>query len=164
MVAASSNLGNPWKNPWGTALRTRPLSLGPKAFGGIFGAAWKVPGGPWFFLENLRIFQHTPGTYPRPPTNSLWRNSFHLRVWGSLGYAPGDVGVPLERKKNKKHNLPYGSNHRTSEDEPGVSNHRNETHRSVRFHETILSFDDWIPRVSRDGFLYFSILGCPWKW
>ena len=38
---------------------------------------------------SLRTFQHTPGTYPRPPTNSLWRNSFHLGVWGSLGYAPG---------------------------------------------------------------------------
>ena len=37
----------------------------------------------------LRTLQHTPGTYPRPPTNSLWRNSFHLGVWGSLGYAPG---------------------------------------------------------------------------
>ena len=36
-----------------------------------------------------RIFQHTPGTYSRPRTNSLWRNSFHLGVWGGLGYAPG---------------------------------------------------------------------------
>ena len=36
-----------------------------------------------------RIFQHTPGTYPRPSTICLWRNSFHLRVWGCLGYAPG---------------------------------------------------------------------------
>ena len=33
------------------------------------------------------IFQHTPGTYPRPPTNSLWRNPFHLGVWGGLEYA-----------------------------------------------------------------------------
>ena len=39
--------------------------------------------------EYLRLFQHTPGTYPRPRTNSLWRNSFHLGVWGGLGYAPG---------------------------------------------------------------------------
>ena len=38
---------------------------------------------------NPRICQHTPGTYPRPRTNSLWRNSFHLEVWGGLGYAPG---------------------------------------------------------------------------
>ena len=37
----------------------------------------------------LRIFQHTPGTYPRPPTNSLWRSSFHLGLRGCLGYAPG---------------------------------------------------------------------------
>ena len=36
----------------------------------------------------LRIFQHTPGTYPRPPTNSLWRSSFHLGLRGCLGYAP----------------------------------------------------------------------------
>ena len=35
---------------------------------------------PFFFL---RIFQHTPGTYPRPPTNSLWR---------FLSF--GDLGVP----------------------------------------------------------------------
>ena len=39
--------------------------------------------------ECLRTFQHTPGTYLRPPTNSLQRNSFHLGVWGSLGYAAG---------------------------------------------------------------------------
>ena len=36
----------------------------------------------------LRIFQHTPGTYPRPPINSLCRNSFHFGVLGWLGYAP----------------------------------------------------------------------------
>ena len=35
------------------------------------------------------ICQHTPGTYPRPRTNSLWRNSFHLGIWGGVGYAPG---------------------------------------------------------------------------
>ena len=29
------------------------------------------------------------GTYPKPPTNSLRRNSFHLRGWGCLGYAVG---------------------------------------------------------------------------
>ena len=38
----------------------------------------------------FRIFQNTPGTYPAPPSNNLWRNSFHLGVdasrlcWGSL--------------------------------------------------------------------------------
>ena len=41
----------------------------------------------WWFLQKpenqtLRIFQHTPGTYPKPLTNSLWKNSFHL---GGLG-------------------------------------------------------------------------------
>ena len=45
----------------------------------------------WSNLEknnvDLRIFQHTPGTYPRPPTNSLWTNPFHLGVWGGLDYA-----------------------------------------------------------------------------
>ena len=47
----------------------------------------------WAFIRKnptiLRIFQHTPGTYPRPPTNSLWRSSFHLGLRGCLGYAPG---------------------------------------------------------------------------
>ena len=40
----------------------------------------------WILKKKI---QHTPGTYPRLQTNSLWRNSFHLRVWGCLGYAPG---------------------------------------------------------------------------
>ena len=39
--------------------------------------------------DSLRLFQHTPGTYPRPSANTLWRNSFRLGVWGGLGYAPG---------------------------------------------------------------------------
>ena len=38
--------------------------------------------------EQKHFSKRTP-TYPRPRTNSLWRNSFHLRVWGGLGYAPG---------------------------------------------------------------------------
>lgn len=42
------------------------------------------------FLSTLcqRIFQHTPGTYPTRPTNSLW---FGIPfIWGCLvGYAPG---------------------------------------------------------------------------
>ena len=33
-------------------------------------------------LNSNGWFQHTPGTYPSPPTNSLWRNLFHF---GSLG-------------------------------------------------------------------------------
>ena len=40
------------------------------------------------FPMSLRKPQHTPGTYPRPPTNGLWRNSFHFGIWGFLGYAP----------------------------------------------------------------------------
>ena len=48
-------------------------------------------------LIRYRCLQHTPGTYPRPSTICLWRNSFHLRVWGCLGYAKqGYVGVLLE--------------------------------------------------------------------
>ena len=39
--------------------------------------------------EILRLFQHTPGTYPTPWTKTYWRNSFHLGGWGCLGYAPG---------------------------------------------------------------------------
>ena len=55
----------------------------------------------WIFsvYDNLRTFPHTPGTYARPPTNSLWRNSFHLGVWGSLGYAPGVCWGSLRDKK-----------------------------------------------------------------
>ena len=39
----------------------------------------------------LRIFQHTPGTYQNDPEHQqfMFRNSFHLGVWGGLGYAPG---------------------------------------------------------------------------
>ena len=36
----------------------------------------------------LRIFKHTPGTYPKTGANSLWRNPFHFGVWGCLGNAP----------------------------------------------------------------------------
>lgn len=46
-----------------------------------------------------QIFQHTPGTHPRPLTNSLWRNSFHLGFCGCLGYATGVWWGP-HRKKN----------------------------------------------------------------
>ena len=48
---------------------------------------WNKKNG-WTKMKNLIIFQHTPGTYPRPPTNGLWRNSFHLGVYRFLGYAP----------------------------------------------------------------------------
>ena len=52
----------------------------------------------------LRFFQHTPGTYPRPWINSLWRNSFHLGVCGCLGYAKqGFVGVLLESRIHEQH-------------------------------------------------------------
>ena len=53
-----------------------------------------------------RIFQHTPGTYPRPRTNSLSRNSFHLGVWGGLGMLQGYVGVLLDMKKRPLDLLP----------------------------------------------------------
>ena len=41
------------------------------------------------FCWCLRTFQHTPGTDPRSPINSLGRNSFHMGFWGCLGSAPG---------------------------------------------------------------------------
>ena len=52
----------------------------------LLGVHWR-----WFLFPSICpiIFQHIPGTYPRPRTNSLWRNSFHLGVWAGLGYAPG---------------------------------------------------------------------------
>ena len=40
----------------------------------------------------LRSHPHTPGRYPGRFTNSLWRNSFFLGVWGSLGYLPRVCG------------------------------------------------------------------------
>ena len=55
----------------------------------------------WLRTERIwgwAILRHIPhGTYPRPPTNSLWRNSFHSGVWGMrgvcsrgmLGFSPG---------------------------------------------------------------------------
>ena len=57
----------------------------------------------------LRIFQHTPGTYPKPPTNSLWRNSFHLGLWGCLGYAPGVCWGSLRYFCQKKTWKTYGT-------------------------------------------------------
>ena len=44
---------------------------------------WKIVVSPI-----IRTFQHIPGTYPRPPTNSFRRNSFHLGLWRCLEYAP----------------------------------------------------------------------------
>ena len=63
----------------------------PRQRGGIWGKWW------WY----LRIFQHTPGTYPSPRTNSLWRNSFHLGVNGEAwGMLQGYVGVLLDGKSS----------------------------------------------------------------
>ena len=46
-------------------------------------AQWKIWKGDLSTIPLfLRIFQHTPGTYPRPPTNGLWRNSFYLGFIG----------------------------------------------------------------------------------
>ena len=56
--------------------------------------------GTYFYI--LRIFQHIAGTYPRPPTNSLWRSSFHLGLRGCLGYAPGVCWGSLRYILNKK--------------------------------------------------------------
>ena len=68
-----------------------PLVFHKKSQGNGLRMAWRKSRGVGvhcFFLI-LRIFQHTPGTYPRPPINSLCRNSFHLGGLGCLGYAPG---------------------------------------------------------------------------
>ena len=64
-----------------------PTSTGERRISAINGmTVW-----PWICWWCDLLFwpeiQHTPGTYPRFPTNSLWRNSFHLGVWGCLGYA-----------------------------------------------------------------------------
>ncbi len=49
--------------------------------------------------QSLRIFQHTPGTYPRPQTNTLW---FGIPfIWGfgeTWGMLHGYVGVLLDFK------------------------------------------------------------------
>ena len=46
----------------------------------------------------LRIFQHTPGTYPRPPTKSLWFGIPFMWWFGdSWGMLQGYVGVLLEK-------------------------------------------------------------------
>ena len=43
-----------------------------------------------------RPYQQTPGAYPKPPNQQfMFRNSFHLGVWGCLGYAPGVCWVSL---------------------------------------------------------------------
>ena len=57
------------------------------------------------FPKHLRLFQHTPGTYPTPWTKTLWRNSFHLGVWGCLGMLQGYVGVLLESRDEHKEYL-----------------------------------------------------------
>ena len=45
----------------------------------------------------LRIFQHTPGTYPRPPTNGLWFGiPFISGFRDSWGMLQGYVGVFLD--------------------------------------------------------------------
>ena len=78
--------------------------------GGIGRGAW-VPGVAGKFHEfhfNLRTFQQTPGAYPKPPTNSLWRNSFHLGVWGCLGYAPGVCWVSLRFNESEENSWNQG--------------------------------------------------------
>ena len=56
----------------------------------------------WSLAYNQRIFQQTPGTYPRPPTNSLWRNSFHLGFGDAWGMLQGYVGVLFDIIKQAK--------------------------------------------------------------
>ena len=45
----------------------------------------------WGFFMLFPFQHYTPGTYPRPSTNSLWRNSFHWGFW----WVWGDTLGPL---------------------------------------------------------------------
>ena len=72
---------------------------------------WTFLTEPWLLekaYHALRIFQHTPGTYPRPRTNSLCLGiPFNLGVWGGLGYAPGVCWGSLRHSHDK---FPYFTN------------------------------------------------------
>ena len=52
-------------------------------------------------FQNLRTFQHTPGTYQNDPQPTVYVSEFlnHLGVWGSLArdMLQGYVGAPLDR-------------------------------------------------------------------
>ena len=56
----------------------------------------------WWFQHTFKIVSKNFPTYPwdipkRPPTKSLWRDSFQLGVWGFMGYAKqGYVWVLLD--------------------------------------------------------------------
>ena len=94
--------------------------------------------GFWGLLcKSLRIFQHTPGRYPKPFTNSLWRNSFHLEVWGCLGYAPG-VTLGFSKK------IPRGLRHQSLR-------HQSDAHLCPDV--TWISFSE----MSENGVAYFSL-------
>ena len=65
---------------------------------------FKVLSGSRIMQGSKRLFQHTPGTYPTPWTKTLWRNSFHLGIWGCLGYTPGVCfGILLRRVLGTQH-------------------------------------------------------------
>ena len=61
--------------------------------------------------HHLRIFQHTPGTYPRPPTNGSRRKSPHSGVQGFLGYAPRVCCGFLRHQASGKELLNFLSEH-----------------------------------------------------
>ena len=61
--------------------------------------------------HHLRIFQHTPGTYPRPPTNGSRRKSPHSGVQGFLGYAPRVCWGFLRHQASGKELLNFLSEH-----------------------------------------------------
>ena len=65
---------------------------------------------------SLRLFQHTPGTYPTPWTKTLWRNSFHLGGWGCLGYAPGVCWGSLRPSQKPCGRIKPGLSHRLHHD------------------------------------------------
>ena len=62
---------------------------------------WNRPYLRDYFLEESKNFPTYPWSIPQnPPTNSLWRNSFHLGLLGCLGYAPGVCWGSLRKKRD----------------------------------------------------------------
>ena len=56
---------------------------------------------------NQIMFQHNPGTYPRPSTSTWWRNFIHFRGWGGIfcwgmfwGALPRQIGMMNFRNRS----------------------------------------------------------------
>ena len=73
--------GIPLKNSAGKTCTTRAFTTSMAACKGGRKRVCRGAFSKWIGTLNiLRIFQHSPETYPRPQTNGLWRNCFHLGV------------------------------------------------------------------------------------